>query len=176
MLTNPPDPVPPRFLLDVHLGRLAAYLRLLGFDTEYDRQDPGDEHLAKRAAGEDRILLTCDRGLLMRAGVRHGRLLHSRNSRSQVVEVIERYQLRDHAEPFTRCMACNGLLEGATVELVRENAPPLVRRRYDLNLDYYRSCPQCDRLFWWGTHSDRMAKLLTEWRVSWTRRNVPPEN
>lgn len=165
----PPPPDPPPFLLDVHLGRLASYLWLLGFDAAYRSEDPGDAALAARAAGEQRVLLSCDRRLLMHSAVTWGRVLRSRDSRRQVEEVLDRWELRRHARPFTRCMACGGELERASEMHVRRDAPPLVRRRYGLDTRHYRACTRCGRLYWPGTHTDRMESLLRRWEVP------PPE-
>ncbi len=160
------DPDPPRFLLDVHLGRLAAYLRLLGYDTVYDAADPGDESLAQRAHAEGRILLTCDRGLLMRNPIRHGRLLRSRNSVEQTREIIQRYRLQEGAAPFTRCLRCNGLLVEAAIAKIRDRIPERVFRRHGLDASRYRICDQCGRLYWEGSHTQRMRKLLADWGIA----------
>ena len=160
-----PDPVPIRFLLDVHLGRLASYLRLIGMDTEYESQDPGDERLAQRASSESRILLSCDRGLLMRNIVLHGHLLRSRNSIEQAREVVDRYHLRDLAAPFTRCLACNSSLRAVEIDAIRDRIPPRVHRRLGNNPDRYRICPGCGKLYWEGTHTARMRRLLAEWGI-----------
>ncbi len=175
--TQPP-PAPPRFVADVHLGRAATYLRLLGLDTLYWGSDPGDAALARIADEEQRVLLSCDRGLLMHRRVRWGQLLRSRRPVEQVEEVLERYGLRETATPFSRCMACNGTLAGAPREVIADMAPPLVRRRFGLKQEYYRHCPGCGRLFWPGTHWDRMGALLERWgvRAGDSRPAIPPEN
>jgi uncharacterized protein with PIN domain len=160
-----PDPLSLRFLLDVHLGRLASYLRLLGFDTLYEPNDPGDDRLAAQAHAESRILLTCDRGLLMRNHVRHGRLLRSRNSIEQTHEVIQRFHLRTQSAPFSRCLTCNGNLTSVEMNAVRDRIPPRVFRRYGANPVHYRICERCGQLYWEGTHTLRMRKLLAEWGI-----------
>lgn len=169
---QPEMTLPPRFALDVHLGRLAGYLRLLGFDATYSASDPGDAALVAQSLKEERILLTCDRGLLMRSAVQLGCLLRSRSPRQQVVELLDRYGLRDQSSPFSRCMACNGELGPTDVETISRLSPPLVRLRYGLDQSRYKSCPDCGRLFWWGTHSDRMVKLLKAWGIPW--KDTPP--
>jgi hypothetical protein len=171
-----PPPSTVRFLLDVHLGKLASWLRLLGFDAAYSSDDPGDEVLARRASEEKRVLLTGDRQLLMRSGVMHGYLLRSRDPVVQTGEVLERYGLRELAEPFTRCLACNGPLVETTRARIDADAPPLVRKRYGLDPKWYRVCADCGRLYWWGTHSDRMAGMLERWEIDFTPRIPPPES
>jgi len=81
-----------RFVLDTHLGKLAVYLRMLGFDTLY-RRDFGDDELAAIAAGEGRILLTKDRGLLKRKLVTHGYCVRATDRQAQVREVMQRFDL-----------------------------------------------------------------------------------
>jgi uncharacterized protein with PIN domain len=90
-------------------GKTAAYLRMLGFDTLY-RNDYEDEKLAEISAGENRILLTRDRGLLKRKMVTHGFCLLTKDPRQQLLEVIKRFDLQSCFKPFSRCIACNGIL------------------------------------------------------------------
>ncbi|MCB2199889.1 Mut7-C ubiquitin/RNAse domain-containing protein [bacterium] len=165
-LDVPPLPDSPAFLLDVHLGRLAGYMRLAGIDTHYHAEDIGDPALVGTSADDDRILLTCDRRLLMHRAVRWGALLRNRNSFKQMQEVLDRFNLRSHTAPFTRCMACNGQLREATVPEIEAAAPPLVRVRYGLDPKHYQTCPDCGRLFWAGTHTDRMRTLLRQWGIT----------
>ena len=103
-------PGEPRFVVDNHLGRLAVYLRMLGFDTLY-RNDYQDPELAYTAGSEGRILLTRDRRLLMRREVLYGCCLRSLQPREQLGEVNRRYQLAERALPFRRCLRCNGMLQ-----------------------------------------------------------------
>ena len=156
---------PPAFLLDVHLGRLASYLRLLGFDTAYPREDPGDPALVSQAVEEHRFLLTCDRHLLMHRALRWGRCVRSRSPVEQAAEVLDALGLHDSAKPFTRCMECNGLLVPPSAEQVRRESPPLVRLRLGLDPAHYKCCAECHRLYWPGTHWERMKKLLYRWGV-----------
>src|SRR5690554_6793227 len=105
---RPASPDEPRFVLDQHLGRLAAYLRMLGFDTLY-RNDYTDPELAAISAGEGRTLLTRDRGLLKRRVVTHGYCVRSTDPREQVAEVVRRFDLVHRIKPFRRCAHCNGV-------------------------------------------------------------------
>ncbi len=102
----------PRFVLDQHLGKLAAYLRMLGFDTLY-RNDYDDPELAQISHAEKRTLLTRDRGLLKRSMVTRGYYVRETNPRRQVAEVIRRFDLGGLVAPFRRCITCNGVLEVA---------------------------------------------------------------
>ncbi len=103
------------FVLDVHLGKLASSLRMLGFDTWY-RNDYDDEELAIISATKNRILLTRDTGLLMRSLVTHGYYVRSTNPEEQLGEVLKRFNLCDLIQPFQRCIRCNGNLEAVDKE------------------------------------------------------------
>lgn len=166
-----PPPRPPAFLLDIHLGKLASYLRLLGFDTTYPSPDIGDKALVLRAGEEGRMLLTCDRQLLMHRALRWGTLLRSRDPERQAAELLDRFALRPLAAPFTRCIECNGWLETPDADHVRKDSPPLVRLRLGLKPSAYRACPSCGRLYWPGTHWEKMVKRLERWGIPW--RNTP---
>ena len=148
-----------RFVLDGHLGRLAAYLRMMGFDTLY-RNDYGDEELAQVSQTEERILLTRDRGLLKRAMVTHGYWIRETESRRQLVEVLRRYDLSGAADPFVRCLACNGLLRPVAKEAIAERLPADTRRHYD----EFRVCKSCGNLYWEGPHVERMRRLAS-WAI-----------
>lgn len=152
-------PIPPgerpRFVLDGHLGRLAAYLRMLGFDTWY-RNDAGDDELAAVARAEGRILLTRDRALLRRGTVDRGRFVRSDQPREQLREIVERFELGPLAAPFTRCLRCNGRLVPVSREEVLDRLEPLTRRYYDL----FARCPDCEAIYWHGSHRTRMERLV----------------
>lgn len=117
----------PRFVLDVHLGRLASYLRLLGFDTLY-RNDYDDDELLQISRAQHRILLTRDTGLLKRSALTHGAFLHATDPRRQLREVCDRFQLDARIAPFTRCARCNGLVVAhAPQEHDPDRVPPKER-------------------------------------------------
>ena len=102
-----PEPLrKPRFVLDVHLGKLAAYLRMLGFDTLY-RNDYDDPELARISIDEHRILLSCDRQLLMRKHISHAYFVRNRKPQQQLLEILSRFELYNNLKPFTRCLHCN---------------------------------------------------------------------
>src|SRR5437763_4189643 len=106
-----------RFILDVHLGRLAAYLRMAGFDALY-RNHASDEDLADIVVRERRVLLTRDRYLLMRTDVDRGYWIRSTEPKQQLVEALRRFDLGRAMRPFTRCMECNSILEKVRRESV----------------------------------------------------------
>jgi uncharacterized protein with PIN domain len=143
------------FLLDVHLGKLAAYLRMLGFDAEY-RNSAGDPELVRSAAARERILLTRDRGLLKHSAVTRGYWVRQTESRRQVAEIIERFDLAGSMRPFTRCMACNAVLQPVDRSEVLHRVPPRTAERHQRFLQ----CPGCGRVYWPGSHYRRMQQWI----------------
>jgi hypothetical protein len=147
----------PRFLLDNHLGRLATYLRMLGLDVWY-RNDYQDEELARVAVEEERILLTRDRGLLMRKAIQQGYCLRSLEPEQQLLEVVRRFQLLVFIRPFQRCLRCNTLLQPVSKETISDRLMPLTRKYYD----EFHLCPHCDQVYWKGSHYERMLELVSK--------------
>jgi len=141
----------PRFICDVHLGKLARRLRLLGFDTLY-RDDYDDPEIARLSAEQKRCVLTRDIGLLKRKEVERGYWLRSTGIREQVAEVVTRLDLAIAITPFTRCTACNGTVEPVEKADIEHRLEPLTRTHYD---DFKR-CRDCSRLYWKGSHYDRL--------------------
>lgn len=156
-LPNPSsgDEEPIRFVLDNHLGRLAAYLRLFGFDAFY-RNDIQDDELAQISGAEGRVLLTRDHRLLMRTCIQHGYWLRSKIPRQQLVEVFRRWNLAAWARPFRRCLRCNGLLQAVAKAEVLSQLQPLTRLYYD---DFHR-CSSCGQVYWQGSHYERMQEWM----------------
>ena len=153
-----------RFVLDVHLRKLARRLRLLGFDTDYgeNRDDP---ELAEISARENRILLTRDRGLLKRKIVTRGLIIRNTDPEEQVIEVLQRLHLRDSIKPFTRCIACNGEIAAVdmgseTFTSLRDSIPPGVLAWCR---EYY-VCTSCGKVYWKGRHYDRMCAMVEAFR------------
>ncbi len=145
----------PRFVLDTHLGRLASYLRMLGFDTLYKAQ-AADEDLARTSSEEQRILLTRDRPLLMRSVVVYGYYVRETHPHRQLVEAVRRFSLAGRAKPFSRCLRCNTLLRPAHKADVWQRVPLRSRVHYE---DFHE-CPSCGRIYWNGSHVRRMQRLM----------------
>lgn len=145
----------PRFVVDTHLGKLAVYLRMLGFDTIY-RNDWDDTTLAHLSQSEHRILLTRDRGLLKRSVVTHGYHVRATHPEHQVAEVVQRFDLFRALAPFRRCLRCNGVLTSVTKAAIVDQLPPKIRQYYD---EFHR-CQGCHRVYWKGTHYQRMEQLM----------------
>lgn len=145
----------PRFLADAHLGRLAGYLRMLGFDTLFEVESP-DQALAALASREERILLTRDRALLMHRVISHGCYVRAVRPREQLSYLLSRLDLCPLIRPFTRCIRCNRLLESVAKETVLMQLPPNVR----VTRTEFRRCPECHRVYWKGGHYQRMRSLI----------------
>ncbi|RMF80852.1 MAG: twitching motility protein PilT [Chloroflexi bacterium] len=152
---RPPFPGRPRFVLDTHLGRLAAYLRMMGFDTLY-RNDYPDEELAEVSHNERRILLTRDTGLLKRSIVTYGYYVRNMNPQERLAEIVERFGLAAHVEPFKHCMKCNGLLHPVEKHAVVEQLPRNTAAHYDI----FHQCSSCERVYWKGPHFEKMESLM----------------
>ena len=144
-----------RFVLDVHLGKLARYLRLLGFDTLY-HNDYDDAELARLASVEQRILLTRDRDLLKRAMVTHGFFVRAIDPRRQIEEVLDRLDLYHAIRPFLRCTRCNGLLAATSKRHVWERLAPKTR----LYVEAFWTCGQCGQVYWEGSHLPHIRRFI----------------
>jgi uncharacterized protein with PIN domain len=153
-----PQPGPPRYLLDVHLGVLARRMRLLGIDTSYPAAAHDDE-LVTAALVEDRVLLTQDRGLLQRRALRHAAYVRGRRPDDQLADVLSRFA--PALAPFTRCLACNGhLLPVAKAEVLQQLKPGTIR-----SYDEFARCRACGRVYWEGAHAARLHALVTDARI-----------
>ncbi|NEQ29688.1 MAG: Mut7-C ubiquitin/RNAse domain-containing protein [Leptolyngbya sp. SIO4C5] len=153
-----PAPLPePRFVLDVHLGKLATYLRLLGFDIRYANHCD-DATLAQIASDEQRILLTRDRGLLKRSLVTHGYCVRHDDPLEQVSEILSRFDLFDAIAPFERCLRCNGQLQPVEKAQVSDRLPPLTRQYYD---EFYQ-CQSCQQVYWKGAHYAPLQQIVQQ--------------
>jgi uncharacterized protein len=156
---RPPPMREPRFVLDVHLGRLARYLRLLGFDSVW-HNDASDDELVDASLHEQRTLLTRDRGLLKRRAVTHGCFVRETAPRAQVVEVLRRLDLFGAIAPFDRCLDCNGLLKTVAKAEIEDRLLPRTRRDHDV----FQQCRTCGRVYWRGSHYDRMRVIVEDIR------------
>jgi uncharacterized protein with PIN domain len=147
----------PRFVVDCNLGRLARYLRLLGFDCVY-RNDYSDADVARISQQQHRIVLTRDRRLLLRKIITHGLFVRSVKPRDQVREVLERLDLYRDLRAFTRCTRCNATLERVAKGAVEDRLEPKTRKYYQRFLQ----CTECGQIYWQGSHHDRAQRLIDE--------------
>ncbi|MBI5957983.1 MAG: Mut7-C ubiquitin/RNAse domain-containing protein [Chloroflexi bacterium] len=147
----------PRFVLDIHLGKLAAYMRMVGFDTLY-RNDYEDSELAHISKEDRRTLLTKDRGLLKRSMVTHGYCVRETNPRLQLGEVLRRFDLFNLIAPFRRCIRCNSLIESVPKAAVLAQLSPDTCQYYD----EFWQCQSCDQVYWRGSHYQHMQQFIDE--------------
>lgn len=148
----PPDK---RFVLDVHLGKLAKALRMLGFDAVYEN-DYDDKTIAAKAEAEQRIVLTRDVGLLKHKIVKYGYWIRSQHLKEQLKEVIRYFRLNDSIVPLTRCLVCNATIVSIDKEVVADLLPPKTKLYYQ---DFFQ-CPDCRRVYWKGSHYERMREFV----------------
>ncbi len=146
-----------KFILDVHLGKLAKYLRMLGFDTLY-QNDYDDEKILQISIAEHRIILTRDIGLLKVKTVSHGYWIRDQKPQEQLIEVLKYFDLYKATDPFNRCIKCNGKLKPVRKEDILNQIEPLTRKFFT---DFY-ICQNCESIFWEGSHYDRMLKFVND--------------
>lgn len=141
-----------RFVLDVHLGKLARILRMLGFDALYSNAYE-DRELVNITEGEQRILLTRDRRLLFHRRVVYGHYVHHCHAEQQAREVLRHFQLSHNIHPFSRCTHCNGKLAAVDKDSILAQLEPKTIRYYQ---KFYR-CQGCGQIYWKGSHFDGIA-------------------
>jgi uncharacterized protein with PIN domain len=144
-----------RFILDVHLGKLARYLRMLGFDTLYEN-DYSDDAIVRIAEKDKRIVLTRDIGILKNNSLSRGYWVRSQHPSEQVKEVVGRLHLSSDIKPFNRCIGCNGTIVKVSKEDVIAELKPLTRKYFT---EFYR-CRKCKKVYWNGTHYQRMSMMI----------------
>ena len=145
----------PKFVADVHLGRLTKYLRMIGLDVLY-RNNFIDDEIVRISLDEKRTILTKDRGILKRTEVTHGYWVRSTRVKEQAIEVLKRFDLKNQIMEFSRCIECNQLLKTVTKEQIINELPEKVAC---LQTKFYH-CPSCKKLFWEGTHYHKMLAFI----------------
>ncbi len=146
-----------RFVLDVHLGKLARYLRLCGFDTLYDNRYE-DHTIVEMSGQQNRIILTRDIGILKYSTVQHGYWLRSDNPGQQLREVIQRFDLKDQIRLFSRCMECNGTIE----QVDKQQVAPFLLEGTKKYYDRFYRCRQCGKVYWEGSHYQQMVQQIRQ--------------
>jgi uncharacterized protein with PIN domain len=144
--------------LDNHLGRLARYLRLLGFDTLYFNNIYDDAKLAQMAQDRACILLSRDRGLLKRSQVVYGCYLQSKDPQEQVRAVLHRYRLYNQIQPWRRCLRCNGILHPVAKGEILHRLEPKTKLYYH----GYQICSDCEQIYWKGSHFRRLESFVAK--------------
>lgn len=148
---DPPQPI--RFVVDGQLGKLGSFLRLAGFDTLVVDDDPT---VVNAAARDGRVALTRDRSLLKRNAIRCGSWVRHTDPEAQLAEVFERFDLARRAAPFTRCLRCNEPVRSVPKAEVADCVPPRSRARFE----HFQVCPACNRVYWRGSHYERLRCVL----------------
>lgn len=146
-----------RFISDAHLGKLARYLRLCGFDTLYDAS-LDDREIIKIASSGKRIVLSCDKDLIRNLNGTPGLRIVSRKPVEQIGEVLRSFDIAGLFRPFTRCMGCNGLLDDIGKEEILDQLPARTRDYYSV----FRKCRRCGQLYWEGSHYEKMKKFVDD--------------
>ncbi|PTX17442.1 Mut7-C RNAse domain-containing protein [Halanaerobium congolense] len=154
----PEYPAKPKFILDVHLGKLARYLRRFGFDTAY-RNDYQDKEIVEQAASETRIILSRDRGLLMRKKVKWAKFIWHDDPQAQLKEVFIRFNLGQYyPDQESRCVNCNSKLIEVDKAEIMERLEPKTKKYFE----EFKYCQQCDKIYWKGSHFEETEKMLNQ--------------
>ncbi len=146
-----------RFIADAMLGRLARWLRILGFDVLY-YPDIEDRQVIRTAREQERIILTRDGDLLKNKGAGSAILIRSDRTREQLRELGNRLHF-DEAEPLGRCAVCNGVLSGVRDKgEVREAVPDFIYH----NFNQFLRCGGCGKVYWRGSHQEKFRETIKD--------------
>ena len=150
-----------RFIVDHNVGKLAKWLRMMGYDSLFFDGDD-DSQMVRQALAEGRMILTRDAGIMQRRVVNNGRLkallIESEEPERQMRQVMNRLDLMKNLNPFTLCLECNHPLVERSKEEVKDRVPPYVYKTQD----QYVECPACRRIYWRGTHWQAMTAKLSQ--------------
>lgn len=148
-----------KFIVDSNVGKLAKWLRMLGYDAVFFEGDD-DAYMIDKALKENRVILTRDTQVMKRGVITSGRLkailIDSDKVEPQVLQVIEALHLDFQSRPFTICLECNNPLEERSKEDIKDRVPPYVFKTQQ----QYMECPVCHRIYWRGTHWQAMLRKL----------------
>lgn len=149
-----------KFILDIHLGKLSKYLRLLGFDSLY-RNDYKDREIVNLSLADNRIILTRDKGLLKIKEVVRGYWVRNTNPERQLKEILKRFDLKTLITPFSICMMCNGKIERIDKKEIRERIDQPIFSRFD----EFFFCKDCGKIYWKGSHYKSMIKFIDKFII-----------
>jgi len=150
-----------KFVVDVHLHKLARGLRMIGFDAFY-KGEYFNLEMIRCSINEKRIILTRDKNLLKHKNVTHGYWVRTTNPEDQLKEIIGRFDLYSQIKPFIRCMICNGILEAVEKKTIIDKIPEKTAKYYS---EFYQ-CTQCAQIYWPGSHYQKMQKKIERLKVS----------
>jgi uncharacterized protein with PIN domain len=157
-----PEPLRnPKFILDVHLGKLTAKLRMLGFDSLYSN-NYSDPEIITIAIDEKRIILTHDTGILKNSVVDRGYWVRSLQPQTQLFEVVQKFDLTGKMKPFTLCMECNGKIQAFDKNRIKEKIPKRTMQFYD----EFFICEICGKVYWKGSHYQNMLETIDKLKDS----------
>ncbi|GIV45996.1 MAG: hypothetical protein KatS3mg036_0814 [Ignavibacterium sp.] len=145
----------PKFVCDVHLGKLARNLRMFGIDVHY-KNNLSDEKIVEVALSEKRTILTRDIGLLKRSEVTHGYFVRNDDPEKQTSEVLQRFQLHKIIKPFTLCLECGNKLVRIAKKDIIDLLPENVKKQQ--NKFFY--CVNCKKIYWAGSHFNNMNLFI----------------
>ena len=150
-----------KFMVDINVGNLAKWLRIMGFDALLSNYKD-DNQMIITALSEDRILLTRDTQLMKRRIITSGYLkailIHSDDPEQQMKQLISRIKFANNIKPFSICLECNQPLGGKDKEQIRDKVPHYVLETQS----QFKQCPSCYRIYWRGTHWERMKNKLED--------------
>lgn len=153
----------PKFIVDCNVGKLAKWLRLMGYDTSFFN-GTDDSQLVATALAEGRVILSRDTQIMERRVITSGKLkailIQSDKPELQIRQVIDALELDSNFRPFTLCLECNQALEERNKDEVKELVPPYVFKTQS----QFMQCPTCHRVYWRGTHWQSMTKRLEKFK------------
>jgi uncharacterized protein with PIN domain len=149
----------PKFIVDCNVGKLAKWLRLMGYDTRFF-SGSDDSQLVTIAQAEGRVILSRDTQIMKRRVITSGQLkavlIHSDAPELQIYQVIDALSLDCRFRPFTICLECNQVLVERSKGEVKDLVPPYVFQTQS----QFMQCPACQRIYWRGTHWRAMIQTL----------------
>ncbi len=146
-----------RFVADCMLGKLAKWLKILGFDTAYFSRIE-DEDLLVFAQNESRVLLTRDNGLIEKSKNVQALFINSEKWSEQIQQVLKEFNLKGKAKPNSLCIECNTVLRILPKERAKNMVTPFIYK----NADIFSLCPECGRVFWKGNHHNDMEEKISK--------------
>lgn len=145
-----------KFIADAMLGKLAAWMRIIGCDVLYFKKISGDE-LIEQALQEGRIILTRDTLLIKRRKAKNHFFIHDDHYEKQLKQVVEHFKIDPFKNIFTRCLLCNTPLEDIKKEFIEDKVPSYV---YETQQNF-KICPSCNKIYWQATHKGCVVRQLT---------------
>jgi uncharacterized protein with PIN domain len=145
----------PKFILDIHLGKLSKYLRMFGFDSSY-RNDYKDREIVDLSLADNRIILTRDRELLKTKEVVRGYWVRNTKPERQLKEILKHFDLKTLIAPFSICIVCNGKIEIIGKKDLQEKINQNIFSRFD----EFFFCKDCGKIYWKGSHYKSMIKFI----------------